>query len=204
MPSLALPFRPLRALVGLAAFAAIIIAGSGSDAQTLTVQPSGRATTQVALTPAEKSVTPPKPLVIRIDYGQPHLRARQLHTGDLVPYDQPWRLGANEPTTLTSDVDLMIGGVHVPKGTHVLRALPARTGWKLLVEKNANPAPPGPGATEKPAEVVATIELKQSTLAAPLESFTMWLIPSTAPGAAHGELRFAWGTTMLATTWATK
>jgi hypothetical protein len=167
------------------------------------VAPSGRATTEVTLTPAEKANTPGKPLVVRIDYGQPHLRGRQLHTGELVPYDEPWRLGANAPTTLTSDVDLVIGAARVPRGTYVLRALPSRAGWKLLVEKNTAPSAM-PAPADKPAEPVATIDLKQSTLSAPLESFTMWLIPATGAGAPRGELRFAWGTTMLSTDWAVK
>ena len=183
-------------------FIAITGVTSGVDAQSLGVAPSGRATTEVVLTPAEKPDAA-KPLIVRIDYGQPHLRGRQLHTGDLVPYDQPWRLGANASTKLQSDVDLVIGSARVPKGTYVLRALPSRKTWKLLIEKDTGQSPdPAPDA--KPPEIVATIDLKQSTLPAPLESFTMWLIPSTAAGPPRGELRFAWGTTMLSTEWATK
>ena len=196
--------RGLAATLAFSAFAVIIDLHFEVHAQSLTVAPSGRATTEVVLTPAEKSDTAPKPLIVRIDYGQPHLRGRQLHTGDLVPYDQPWRLGANAPTTLQTDVDLVIGGTRVPKGTYVLRALPARAGWKLLVEKDPGQAPTGTGADAKTPEVVATIDLTQTTLQAPLESFTMWLIPSTAAGPPRGELRFAWGTTMLSTEWTTK
>ena len=194
--------RCLASPLALFAFAAIIGSASELQAQALTVAPSGRATTEIVLTPAEKSETA-KPLIVRIDYGQPHLRGRQLHTGDLVPYDQPWRLGANAATKLQSDVDIVIGGARVPKGTYVLRASPARAAWKLLIEKDTGQSPdPAPG--DKPAEVVATVDLKLTTLQAPLESFTMWLIPSTAAGPPRGELRFAWGATMLSTEWTTK
>jgi Protein of unknown function (DUF2911) len=194
--------RGLAPVLAFFAFAAITGATTELNAQSLAVAPSGRATTEVVLTPAEKSETA-KPLSVRIDYGQPHLRGRQLHTGDLVPYDQPWRLGANAVTKLHSDVDLVIGGARVPRGTYVLRALPARGAWKLLIEKDTGQSPdPMPDA--KPPEVVATVDLKQTPLPAPLESFTMWLIPSTAAGPPRGELRFAWGTTLLSTEWATK
>jgi hypothetical protein len=194
--------RCLAATLALLALATIIGAASTLLAQSLTVAPSGRATTEVVFTPAEKSETA-KPLMVRIDYGQPHLRDRQLHTGDLVPYDQPWRLGANAASKLHSDVDLIIGGARVPRGTYVLRALPGRAAWKLLIEKDTGQSPdPTPDA--KPPEVVATVDLKQTTLPAPLESFTIWLIPSTAAGPPRGELRFAWGTTMLSTEWTTK
>jgi hypothetical protein len=80
------------------------------------------------------------------------------------------------------------------------------------------------------ANDVARVELKAQTLAAPVESFTMWLVPAApagapAPGAAggagaaqsgatpaaaaqagaaRGELRMAWGTTQLSTEWMVK
>jgi hypothetical protein len=184
--------------------AAIISTASAATAQRLTVAPSGRATTEVALTPAEGSDAATRPLVVRIDYGQPHLRGRQLHTKDLVPYDEPWRLGANEPAMLRTDVDLVLGDATVPRGEYVLRAMPGKTTWRLLVEKVAAQPAMGAGQNAAPPEVVATVALKHSPLSAPLESFTMWLIPSTASGPPHGELRFAWGGTMLSTTWAAK
>lgn len=157
--------------------------------------PSGRATAEVVLTlvdtAAARTATPAK---IRIDYGQPHLRGRTLHTDSLVPYDRVWRTGANDPTTLTTDVDLTIGGTAVPKGSYVLQTLPGRNGWQLLVQK------PAAGQGAQPTDV-ARIPLRATTLHQPLESFTFWLIPSTQPGAARGELRLAWGTSALSTEW---
>jgi hypothetical protein len=195
--------RSVRAALGIAAFAAVTLAPTTADAQTtMTVAPSGRGITEVVLTPTEGAEG--APAIVRIDYGQPHLRGRQLHTGDLVPYDEPWRLGANAATTLTTEVDLIIGGATVPQGTHVLRAVPSRTAWTLLVEKDPGQSPMGTEQGETPAEVIARIELGHTTLQTPLESFTMWLIPSTELGPAHGELRFAWGTDMLSVGWTTK
>jgi hypothetical protein len=195
--------RSARAALGIAAFAAVALAPATADAQTtMTVAPSGRGITEVVLSPAEG--TEGAPAVVRIDYGQPHLRGRQLHVGDLVPYDEPWRLGANAATTLTTEVDLVIGGATVPQGTYVLRALPSRTAWTLLVEETPSQSPMGAGQGETPAEVIARIELEYTALEAPLESFTMWLIPSVEPGPPHGELRFAWGTDMLSVDWTTR
>jgi hypothetical protein len=37
-----------------------------------------------------------------------------------------------------------------------------------------------------------------------MESLTFWLIPSTQPGPARGELRLAWGTVALSADWVTK
>jgi len=37
-----------------------------------------------------------------------------------------------------------------------------------------------------------------------MESLTMWLVPSTTPGKARGELRLAWGNSVLSTDWSLK
>ena len=157
--------------------------------------PSGRGTTEVLLTFADSAArASAQPAKIRVDFGQPHLRGRALHTDSLVPYDRVWRTGANDATTLTTDVDLTIGGANVPKGTYVLQTLPARAGWKLLIQKA--------GATPNDAPTdVARVDLRRTTLPAAIESLTFWLIPSTQPGQARGELRLAWGTSLLATDW---
>lgn len=171
----------------------------------LRVMPSSRATSSVELAvPQGAAPAGGQPMHIRLDYGQPHLRGRALHTDSLVPYDQPWRTGANAPTTLTTDADLVIGGQPVPKGTYVLWTLPSRSGWKLIVQRSDRP-----GALERvmpydQAHDVARIDLRRQALPTPMESLTMWLVPSTAAGAARGELRMAWGTTLLVTDWAVR
>mgnify|MGYP002777974563 CR=1 FL=1 len=200
---------PLPLALALALVLAAILGTSALHAQgALRPAPSGRATTEVVLLPVDSAArAAAEPARIRIDYGQPHLRGRRLHTDSLVPYDRVWRTGANEATTLTTDVDLVIGGARVPRGRYVLQTVPGRDGGKLLVqtEAQAGEAQPGatttqPGAPVAPREV-ARIDLRRSTLATPLESLTFWLIPSTQPGAARGELRLAWGTTAFSTDW---
>jgi hypothetical protein len=162
--------------------------------------PSGRATSEVTLSyPREQAPEGAQPVTIRLDYGQPHLRGRKLHTDSLVPYDLPWRTGANNPTTLTTGVELVIGGATLPAGTYVLYTLPSRAGWKLIVQQSA-----GQTAEYDPKHDVARVDLRHQTLTVPVESLTMWLIPSTAPGKGSGELRFAWGTDQVSTEWSVK
>ncbi|HUQ45353.1 MAG TPA: DUF2911 domain-containing protein [Gemmatimonadaceae bacterium] len=148
--------------------------------------------------PAAAPATPAaRPLVIRIEYGQPHLRGRTLHTDSLVPYEKPWRTGANNSTTLTTDVDLVLGGAMLAKGTYVLYTIPGRAGWKLVIQRSVGQTP----MQYSDSNDVARIDLRHATAAAPLETLTMWLVPSLAPGAARGELRLAWGTDVLTTDW---
>jgi hypothetical protein len=167
------------------------------------VVPSGRGTSEVSIVPVDSAArAAAKPSIIRLDYGQPHLRGRKILTDSLVPYDKPWRTGANAATTLTTDVDLVVGRTNLPKGKYIVLTLPSHAGWKLLIQKE--PAQPPADATYNPANDVARIDLTQTTLSAPLESFTMWLIPSREPGKPHGQLVLAWSNVSLSTDWAMK
>jgi len=135
-----------------------------------------------------------------IDYGQPHARGRNV-TGALAgDLGNVWRLGANEATTLRSDVDLVIGTLTVPKGAYTLAAETSATGpWKLIVNsKTGQWGIPYDASTE-----LGRTALTSRTLATPIESFTMWLIPSP-DGSASGEIRFAWGTREFSATWRVK
>jgi DUF2911 family protein len=165
----------------------------------LSAAPSTRASTIVNLVPPRgaQGVAPQR---IRIDYGQPHLRGRKLHTGNLVPLDSVWRLGANEATELETGVDLTLGGHPVPKGKYTLYALPTAAGWKLIVNKNT-----GQWGTDYKAEYdLVRFDLRKRTLPASHESLSIALIPSGQQGTAEGELRIVWGDTELSTNWATR
>lgn len=67
-----------------------------------------------------------------ICYSSPRARGREI-MGDLVPYGQPWRLGANEPTTLHVSFPAEIGGVQVEPGSYALYAVPGREEWEIVV-----------------------------------------------------------------------
>ena len=167
--------------------------------------PSGRATTAVTLSyPRDSAPAGATPATIVIDYGQPHLRGRALHTDSLVPYGKPWRTGANAATTLTTGLDLLIGGKPVPAGTYVIWTLPSPAGWQLILQRSAAPGTMQAAMVYDTANDVARIDMARHALAAPLESLSMWLIPSTAPGRARGELRIGWGDTLLSTDWSVR
>jgi len=189
----------------LAALLLAAVAGTASAQGAMRVSSSTRATAEVTLTLADSAArAAAKPSQVRIDYGQPHLRGRRLFTDSLLPYDKEWRTGANGATTLTTDVDLVIGGATVPKGKWILRSIPGRSGWKLLVLKDVGASPMPAGMASRPDNEMARIDLRVSELATPLESFSIWLIPSRQPGAPHGELRMSWGTFSVSTDWAMK
>lgn len=68
----------------------------------------------------------------KICYSSPRARGREI-MGGLVPYGQPWRLGANEPTTLHLTFAADVGGVRVGPGSYSLYAIPGREEWEIVV-----------------------------------------------------------------------
>ena len=68
----------------------------------------------------------------RLCYGAPSANGREI-MGGLVPYGQPWRLGANEPTTLHLTTAADVGGVTVQPGSYSLYAIPGEDEWTFYV-----------------------------------------------------------------------
>jgi hypothetical protein len=165
--------------------------------------PSTRATTTVELTFADTAAqrAAGKPALVRIDYGQPHLRGRTINSETLVPYDQVWRLGANAATLLTTDADLTIGGKEVPAGRYIMQVMPTRSSWTLILQRETSGAAQVMLGRYDAANDFARIPLRLSTLSVPVESFSIWLVPGTAAGAQTGLLTMAWGTVQLQADW---
>ena len=168
--------------------------------------PSTRAIAEVSLTLVDTAAqrAAGKPALIRMDYGQPHLRGRRINTDSLVPIGTVWRLGANAATLFTTDVDLTMGGKSVPKGRYVAQVLPTRSGWTLILQAETTGAASVNVTPYDATKDAARIELRQSTLVSPIESLSIWLVPSTTPGVQRGELRMAWDTVLLSTEWAVR
>jgi hypothetical protein len=135
------------------------------------------------------------PAEIRIDYGQPHARGRRVF-GVVVPWDSVWRSGANLATTLTTDVDVMIGDALVPRGTYTLFTIPSRSGSTLIVSRQTGQW----GTDYDPREDLVRIDLRMRTLREPVESLTYYLVPSN-DRSPRGVLRIVWGDIELSTDW---
>jgi hypothetical protein len=107
---------------------------------------------------------------ITIDYSRPSLKGRKLGQ-ELAPYGQVWRTGANEATTLTTEIDLEIGGIKVPAGKYTIYTLPAQGAWKLIINKQTGQW----GTQYDPGQDLARIDMKQATLPQTVEQFTIAL-----------------------------
>src|SRR6478609_2309905 len=74
---------------------------------------------------------------VKIVYCQPSARGRQI-MGELVPYGEVWRTGANAATTIEFDKPVKVEGKDVPAGKYALFTIPNESEWVIILSKNSN------------------------------------------------------------------
>jgi hypothetical protein len=113
--------------------------------------PVGKVSQQVGLTE------------IAVEYGSPAVKGRKIW-GAVVPYDKLWSLGAYQATTIRFSRDVTVGDKPVPAGTYALFAIPGKSIWTLVLNKNADQL--GSGHDYKSELDVARVQVRPK--AAPL------------------------------------
>jgi hypothetical protein len=185
----------------VASVAALIVA-SVAQAQTtpkLTADLSGRATTQISLSAPRAAGAPAAtPLVVKIDYGQPAVRGREVPV-ELAKPDTIWRVGANLSTTLTTDVNLDLGGLSVPKGAYSLYATRTAKGYLLIVNRATGQS----GAEYDATKDLGRVPLTARTRSEVQESLHIAL-KSADDRAPRGSLLISWGKLDLSTSWSVR
>jgi hypothetical protein len=73
---------------------------------------------------------------VEIHYSRPGVKGRTIW-GDLVPYNEVWRTGANENTTITFSTPVRIEGKELPAGTYGLQTIPTPNEWTVILSKDA-------------------------------------------------------------------
>jgi tetratricopeptide (TPR) repeat protein len=73
---------------------------------------------------------------ITITYHRPNVNKRKIW-GNLVPYGEVWRAGANENTTITFSTDVSVSGKALPAGTYGLHMLPTAADWTVIFSKTS-------------------------------------------------------------------
>ncbi len=90
--------------------------------------------------------------------------------GDLVPYGEVWRTGANEATTFVTSSDITVGGKAVPAGKYTIFTVPAADKWTLIINKKTGEW----GIPYKyESDELARVDMKVSKLSSPMENFTI-------------------------------
>lgn len=75
------------------------------------------------------------PLMIRIIYSRPHLNGRVLFK-DVLKYDEPWRLGANEATEIQFFREVTIQDKKIKPGRYILYSIPNEKNWVIVLNSN--------------------------------------------------------------------
>src|SRR5579864_6381320 len=73
---------------------------------------------------------------ITINYHRPLVNGRKIW-GDLVPYGQVWRAGANENTTIAFSDPVTIEGQPLDKGVYGLHMIPGENEWTVIFSRAA-------------------------------------------------------------------
>ena len=72
-----------------------------------------------------------------VEYGRPGVKGRKIF-GDLVPFNQVWRAGANAATKITFSQNVNFGGKIVSAGSYSLFVTPTEKEWKIILNSVAN------------------------------------------------------------------
>ncbi len=131
---------------------------------------------------------------VTLTYGRPYTtkpgttEARKIW-GGLVPYGQPWRMGADEATILLTQKAIEIGGKTIPAGAYTLYMMPEENGTSKLVFSSALG---GWGIPVDTKHDVAQVDLTKEPLDKPVDQFTMAVSRNSSGG---GLIKLSWENT---------
>lgn len=72
---------------------------------------------------------------VKIDYSSPGVKGRKIW-GELVPFGEIWRTGANEVTSITFSDPVKVNGNDLPSGTYGIHTVPNESEWEFIFSKD--------------------------------------------------------------------
>ena len=127
---------------------------------------------------------------IELSYSRPSMKGRKIY-GDLVPFGNVWRTGANQATTLTFAEEVMIGGKKIPAGKYGLLTIPDKNNWTMIITKQLDVT--SPAAYKQDMDVVR-VEAKPMKIDNTVESFTIQFANVKASSA---DIQLLWENTAV-------
>lgn len=106
---------------------------------------------------------------VELSYSRPAMKGRKIF-GDLVPFGNVWRTGANQATVLTFGDDVTIGGTKIKAGKYGLLSIPEKNNWTLIITKQLDVT--SPSAYKQDQDVVRTV-VKTNSMDESMENFTI-------------------------------
>lgn len=72
---------------------------------------------------------------VEVEYHRPSAKGRKVF-GDLVPYGELWRTGANRASTIEFDGPVVVEGIDVPAGEYSIFTIPGTDSWVVAFNRN--------------------------------------------------------------------
>ncbi len=131
----------------------------GQELKVPTLSPQTEVTQEVGLTQ------------VKLSYARPSAKGRKVF-GDLVPFGEVWRTGANASTKLTFSEDVKIAGNALKAGTYALYSIPGANEWTMIIHTNTKHRSLA-GDVYKQAEDAFRFKVKPGKTANYVETFTL-------------------------------
>jgi len=108
---------------------------------------------------------------IEVKYSRPSMRGRKIF-GDLLPYGEIWRTGANAASTIKFTDQVIINNKTIDTGTYAIYTIPGEKKWTFILNKGtSNWGTDG----YKESDDVVRFSTDNIKLKVPKETFTMQL-----------------------------
>ena len=127
---------------------------------------------------------------IELSYSRPNAKGRVIF-GDLVPFGNVWRTGANSATTLTFGEEVTIGDKKIAAGKYGLLSIPGKNSWILIITKQLDVT--SPSAYKAESDLVR-VNVNPVANANKVETFTMQF---TNVKSSSCELNLQWENTSI-------
>ncbi len=127
---------------------------------------------------------------VSVSYSRPGMKERTIF-GNLVPYGERWRTGANSNTTISFSTKVEISGKEIPKGTYAIYTIPKEDSWEVIFYKDTNNWGLPQEWEEGKVALKATAQVQELPFA--METFTI-MIDELKSDSAH--LNFIWENTV--------
>lgn len=123
--SLRVPIRDGVVVAALLGALVPCMAGAQSVPELPQLSPKARVEQQVGVTK------------FAVEYSSPAKKGRVVW-GELVPYGELWRTGANAATKLEASRDFTFGGKQVAAGTYAVLSIPGESSWTVILNSKAD------------------------------------------------------------------
>ena len=121
---------------------------------------------------------------ISVEYYSPSMHGRKI-MGGLVPYGEVWCTGANYATKITTEADLQMGTLKLPKGSYSIWTVPNEKEWTLIINKETGQF----HLNYKEQLDFGRTPMKVKAIESPVEAFR---VEVRDDGGNHGTLALLW------------